>query len=563
MTSMIGASRRTLCFVIGTQLFEFYSLTSRETCVKVASDSIFAFPSSGRRCIIGGVDCIGPLFLFDLLMSRMIRTLVVAVVVSLTAVDLVFAQLSDSPWLNSSDISIPAGEKAQITVGPFGCPVVVVDREAWHIKSKKVVQTIPGDTEIGEYRCLSGNGMYFAAYEGTHWDKGSSINVWNLVTGELISRVPGKQSSYYPVMKIMYNRYLLAAPNTGQSLLIWDIQESKKVRDVLCRTENIEEGQLTVSPDGKFLALVEGDKVSVLNLADGRYVGNLAAPLRDPSSTYNYTLGASGVEDLEFSPDGQEMAAIYNTYGRQRLVVWNGRGQIIYDISMFIPWGRLNEYSLSWLPDKKGWIVDGNVIHRDSKKTTVQFKRPRYDTDEIGVLDQYFVIGRFGEDAESITMIGIPWEEVDRSFEAMESVENAILGPGVKVSLMVYMRGQTGETINKARAAIGDAIVARLKADKMLFAPDQEVYLRFNCEPASLEHSYGVAKLDLFIKGSDEPIWSHEFTSGSSRSFLQGLDGGTIADGATESLAREIALIQIPYFIPRTAEHLPLPLVIQ
>lgn len=508
------------------------------------------------------IDHSGPLSYTYFPMSRMIRTLAIAFVMLLLPGRMAFAQISDSPWMLASDINIPADQKAQITVGPPGCPVVMVNRQAWHVKSKKVVQTIQDGWEIGDYRCLSSNGKYFAAFEGAWHDRGEDINVWNLVTGELVATVPGKSSSYYPVMKIMYNRYLLAAPNTGETLTIWDLEQDKKTREVFVRTDGIVEGQLTVSPDGKFLALCEGDKVSVMTLGDGRYVGNLAAPLRDPTSRNSFTVGARDIKDLEFSPDGQEMAALYSSYSKQRLVVWNGQGQITHDIPLNIPYGRLNAYSLSWLPDQKGWVVDGNVIDRESTKITVQFKRSRYDTDEIAVLDRYFLLGRFGEDAESITMIGLPWEEVDRSLEAMNTVENAIIGPGVKLSLYVYMRGQRGASVDKARATVGDAIVARLKADKMEYAADQEAYFRFNAEPASPEHQYGQLKLELLLKGSDDPIWSHTFSSVYANSFLQGLDKGEISDGAAASIASEISQVQIPYFIPRTADFLPLPLVV-
>ena len=492
----------------------------------------------------------------------MIRTLTIVFVVLLLPARLAVAQMSASPWMLASDINIPADQKAQVTMGPPGCPVVMVNRQAWHIKSKKVVQTIQEGWDIGDYRCLSANGKYFAAFEGAWHNRGDAINVWNLVTGELVATVPGKSSSIYPVMKIMYNRYLLAAPNTGQTLTIWDVEQNKKVRDVLVRTSDIKEGQLTVSPDGKYLALCEGDKVSVMTLADGRYAGNLAAPLRDPTSSTGWTVGAGDIKDLEFSPDGQEMAALYSSFFKQRLVVWNGQGQITHDIPLNIPYGRLNAYSLSWLPDQKGWVVDGNVIERASKKITVQFKRPRNDTDEIAVLDRYFLLGRFGEDAESITMIGLPWEEVERSLGAMNSVADPIIGPGVQLSLYVYMRGQRGESVDKARAAVGDAIVARLKMDNMLYAADQEAYYRFNAEPASPEHKYGQLKLELLLKGSDDPIWSHTLSSFSSSSFLQGLDNGVIEDRAISSVTREIGQLQIPYFIPSNTDFLPLPLVV-
>lgn len=496
----------------------------------------------------------------------MIRTLAIAFVVLLLPAQLTLAQMTESPWMAVSDVKIPADANAKITVGPPGCPVVMVNRQAWHIKSKKVVAEVGSPTELGDYRCLSANGKYFAAYEGAWHNRGEDVNVWNLVTGEKVASIPAKSDTTFRVLKIMFNRYLLAAPYEGQTLTIWDLEQNKKTRDVLVRTDRIEEGQLAVSPDGKFLALCEGDKVSVMTLADGRYVGNLAAPLRDPTSRSTWTLGAGDIKDLEFSPDGQEMAAVYNSfssYNRQRLVVWNGQGQITHDIPLNIPYGRLNAYSLSWLPDQKGWVVDGNVIDRETKKITVQFKRSRYDTDEIAVLDKYFLMGRFGQEAEAITMIGLPWEEIERSLEAMNTVDNAIIGPGVKLSLYVYMRGQRGETVDKARATVGDAIVARIKADKMQYAADQDAYFRFNAEPASPEHKFGQLKLELLLKGSNDPIWSHTFSTNSSTGFLQGLDKGDIPDASASSVASEISQVQIPYFMPRTPDFLPLPLVVQ
>ncbi|MEW4455467.1 hypothetical protein AB1L30_22550 [Bremerella sp. JC817] len=474
-----------------------------------------------------------------------------------------FAQLEKSPWIEAADIRIPADKKAQITTGPPGCPVVIVNNDVWHVKSKRVVQTLPESPEIGDFRCLSANGMYFAAYGGSNFDKGRSVNVWNLVSGELVATVPGQSRYSYPVMKIMYNRYLLVAPDGGETLVIWDLQENRRTRDIKVRTTRIEEGQLTVSPDGKYLALVEGDRVSVLTLADGRYAGNLAAPIKDPTARFQSTLGANSIEDLEFSPDGQEMAAIYSSFDVQRLIVWDGSGQIKHDIPVNIPYGRFNEHSLTWLPDNKGWIVDGNVIHRESRKITAQIKRPQRESDQIAVLDPYFVLGRFGEDAEVITMIAIPWEEVERSLEAMKTPENCIVGPGVKASLLVYMRGESGESIEKARTQIGDAIVQQLRQYGMSYAADQDITFRFNVEPASLEHRLGQAKLALLRGGNPDPIWEHTFSLSSSNGFLDGLNKKQLNDAEIRSLAREISQLQIPYFIPRAPQYLPLPLVVE
>lgn len=475
-----------------------------------------------------------------------------------------YADISDSPWGDAADFVAPANSDSQITYGPPGCPIVVVNRDAWHIKTKRIVQTLPVDVEIGKTRCLSANGRYFAAYNGEWHDRGMGVNVWDLVSGEKVAEIPGGQQRVYTVLQFMRNRYLIAANDSDASCLVWDVEENRKVRELPTRVGRIAQGQLSVSPDGQFLALVEGDQVPVMKLAESRYLGSLVSPFLDPTSTRTRsTLGADNIKDMAFSPDGKEIAAIYQTTDKQRLIVWDGVGQIQFDIPVNIYWGRLNSQSLTWLPNKKGWIVDGNVIHRDSKKIVTQVKRDRYAEDKIGALDEYYMIGRFGQAADSISVIGIPWEEIERSIGAMSSADNPIIGPGVQVSIMVYMRGQTGESIETARAAIGDALVARLAEDQMTFAPDQEAYFRFNAEPASADHQFGLLKLELLVKGSDTPIWTHEFAEADSKRFLQGLDTGSISETAILQLKREINLLQIPYFIPRTADFMPLPMVIQ
>ncbi|MBI1249717.1 hypothetical protein GC197_17975 [bacterium] len=474
-----------------------------------------------------------------------------------------WAQLSDSPWIASSDIRIPADTNDQITIGPLGCPVLIVNRDVWHIKSKKVVQTLPADAEIGEYRCLSANGKYFAAYEGRNREEGKDVAVWDLVTGEKVATLPGRQRIFFPVLKIMYNRYLLAAPYSGESLYVWDIEQNKLTREFRVSAPRIEEGKLTVSPDGQWVALVEGDMVSILNLAEGKYAGKLFPPIDDPTSNFPRPLGANRIKDIEFSPDGHEIAALYDQLSKQRLVVWDDKGQVQIDVHLNLDYFRLNEHSLSWLPDKRGWIVDGNVIQRDSQLVTTEFQRPRFDYDEIGVLDSYFVLGRLGKEADSITMIGIPWEEVDRSLEAMKTPDNCIVGPNVQFSLVVYMRGQTGEGIEKARQKIGDQIVEKLKEYKMSYAPDQNITVRFNPEPATKEDPYGRIQLAILVEGSDTPIWEHTLSSSEAFTFLKALDTGEVTEASVSSLLSRINQIQMPYFIPKTADYLPLPLVVQ
>ncbi len=475
------------------------------------------------------------------------------------------AQIADSPWTKAADFMAPASSSSQITYGPPGCPVVVIDRDAWHIKSKRIVQTLPVEVEIGETRCLSTNGMYFAAYEGKPNDHGRGVNIWNLVSGEKVGQLPGDRQKAYSVVQIMRNRYLIAANDTEAGCVVWDIEENRKVRDIPTRANRLEQGQLTVSPNGQFLALVEGDVVGVISLAENRYVCNLVSPLENRATTSRYPsyLEADNIEDLEFSPDGQEIAAIYRTFEKQRLVVWDNRGEIQIDIPLNIYWMRLNSQSLSWLPDQQGWIVDGNVIQRSSQKIVTQIKRDRFADDAIGVLDRYYMLGRFGQAAEAVTVVGIPWKEINHSIDAMATAENPIIGPGVQVSITVYMQGKTGDSIEKARAAIGDALTARLAEDQLTYAANQDVQFRFRAMPASIEHKYGILQLELVIKGSDTPLWEHAFAEADSRSFLRGLDAGTISETAVERLKREINLLQVPYFIPRTTDFMPLPLVIQ
>src|SRR5690554_710004 len=163
------------------------------------------------------------------------KTFGLLAVVFFTACQTAVAGLTDSPWLEASSFLAEACHDASVTIGPPGCPVVVIDRQVWHVKSQRVVQTLPDTSSLSEIRCLSANGMYLATLEAAEPARGIGVNVWNNVTGERAAYLPGDPRREHSVLKIMLNRYLIAAGKDDGTYTVWDIENNKQLRQMPTR----------------------------------------------------------------------------------------------------------------------------------------------------------------------------------------------------------------------------------------------------------------------------------------------------------------------------------------
>src|SRR5207247_1981407 len=127
------------------------------------------------------------------------------------------------------------------------------------------------------------------------------------------------------------------------------------------------------------------------------------------------------------SPNGAELAA-FSTHPRPRLLCWDVRGKLLMDEP--VPLAKaVTQQKLEWLPDRSGWLINGNHFDRASKRVLLSIRVPFASDVLPHVLDKDRVVGLFGKDKSQLQIVTIPWARALASLQQMNDQAPAFLSP--------------------------------------------------------------------------------------------------------------------------------------
>lgn len=144
-----------------------------------------------------------------------------------------------------------------------------------------------------------------------------------------------------------------------KKLQVSDVKTGDKVADVAL-VERIEKDAIGISPGGAFLAGVSWPQGSmrVYDLATGQLVGQAPTPKVNGQSVRCF--------GVAFSPDGAEVAGLFEYFGAYRIVCWDAAtGKMLSDHDLGKEIQRPAFYTaqgIEWFPDKSAWLVLGHSI---------------------------------------------------------------------------------------------------------------------------------------------------------------------------------------------------------
>ncbi len=163
-------------------------------------------------------------------------------------------------------------------------------------------------------------------------------------------------------------RLLVAGPQgAGLRLRVWDATTGRREHDfdgppLGTPPPTALRDTLAVSPGGAYLAVVTPDDLWAWDLKAGTAAGR--RPL--PWNAGNWLLPCRG---LSFSPDGSELAGLFEVKGQSRLVCWDvARGEAVFDVTFpalrprpqtaMVYRGQV----LGWVGERRGWLLYGQMF---------------------------------------------------------------------------------------------------------------------------------------------------------------------------------------------------------
>jgi hypothetical protein len=495
----------------------------------------------------------------------------------------------------SGEVRIPFENAEEIVFGPLGCPVVIAGQNVWDLAAGRIAQTLEGEREMRSLAAISANGAWFAAANKSPNQEDTAIDVWNTATGKKVLTIPGDAERYADVIAFTRDKYLAIAGRSSPEIQVWDVETGKQAKSLTAPTERLDRGKLAFTADGQYYAVAE-KQLGVFKTATGKQVAQMAAALsmersgqksgtpRRPAPDDTVFVNA-WMADMEFSPDSQELAGV-STHPQPRLLCWDNRGKLVLDEPLEqLPVISSTEHDVQWLPDKSGWVVSGNVYDRAAKRVVLGVRKEFGEELLVHLLDKDRLLGEFPHDPQAVTAIQIPWERIRASLTAMNDGTPALLSPTSPVSINIQLGATRGDQQESARA-IGDALVERLARDGVVVergkstvfqvkfaetAGDQlPIYerqspfdFRGHDTGRRATEAKGSLVVELRVEGESQPLWRDTVDAANSTSFQEDINDATIRKSMLENLAREIAELNIPYFIPKSEELLALPVVIE
>jgi hypothetical protein len=489
--------------------------------------------------------------------------------------------------------AIPFDHKTAVTFGPAACPVAILGTTVWDLNQNKEVGKLAGTYEARGLRALSADGKFFAAASKSPNQADTAVTVWNTATGERILDVPGVKNVYADLLVIARSKYLLLGGRHGNTIDVWDLDTGKVTKHFTVPDRRVEADKIAFTPDGKNYACIAHDKIVVTETASNKQVAVMAppGPGADPTAkggkrppkldaVFVYTWTKS----LAFSPDGTELAA-FSTHPAPRLMVWNVKGELTLDEPVPMPRTISHRNTLEWQADGSGWLVNGYLFDRASKRITLSIRVPFAADIMPHLLDKGRVVGVFGDDKGKLQTFAIPTEKLAASLKVMAAKGPSHLAPGKAVSIDLQLAGMRGDAA-ETQKALTDALTRRLARDGITVAAGQPTVLRLKLAEEAGDtlpiferqsafdfrgtdtgkkatEAKGAAVLEIVGMGETAPLWRGHLTAMSSRSFREEITDAAVRKSMLDHLTRQLSGMDMPYFIPKGKDTLALPAVVE
>jgi WD40 repeat protein len=263
----------------------------------------------------------------------------------------------------------------------------------------------------------------------------STIEVWSVETGKSVCKLPieadkeikpkyndllGKGRLWIAKHKSEFPRYTVMT-----MFQVYDIDTGKEIS----RFTN------PLVPDGKWFTFSAGQRYQwmeqtggwflhlVWDMNTGKMIGE--REFQGQKDTWGIAAG------MAFSPDGQEMAMLWQDKDRDRnksfgrLLCWETKtGKKLFDHTLNAAWPQMaylavngGTRSLQWWPERKGWLLFGHLLVDRDSGTVVHTvgKAPTFEgaIESRRFLDAYHITNVEGTFDKQLKVIALPREKIE------------------------------------------------------------------------------------------------------------------------------------------------------
>ncbi|HEX8204010.1 MAG TPA: hypothetical protein VF590_26275, partial [Isosphaeraceae bacterium] len=323
-------------------------------------------------------------------------------------------------FFKGHDVVFPALASPFLAVGKNGGDDNV--REVWDLREGRRVGRLAGKVDLDEKLiALSPDGKLLAgkvAFKDT-------VGIVAMGSGRAVGQVDLGGGSPDLVEFLGPDR-LLVGGCRAKRIEVWDITAGRKLREI-APPAPVDPQSAALSPGARYLAVTSKDDgvLRVYDLQTGQEAGEETLPKIGP-------FGAEA-QGMAFSPDGAELAAVFEAFGKVRILDWTvADGRLAADYNFENTRGLKREFGyegpgLQWLPGLQAWLVFGQaVVDRATgqKVHSFPFDRQNYQPSPRLPLDGGRILVVVGDRARLVVGETIP-PEVVRALEIARAGGNA------------------------------------------------------------------------------------------------------------------------------------------
>ena len=228
-------------------------------------------------------------------------------------------------------------------------------RQVWDLSTKKMVGSFKGKLNFDDKTvALSADGQYLAGKPN-----GRQVVEVRATKNGRVAQTFDLDSPFVDFLDFVgLDRVIFGHMNDGK-LSIGDIKSG----DVVARIKlerGVEPNRVAFSPGGAYMAAAsnQGGGIKVYDLAKGDEVGQAPTPKKDGANIH--------CEGLVYSPDGLELAGIFEFFGSFHVAAWDAAdGKELANFEVGKEAQKPAFYKgrgIDYLPDKSGWLLMGTAI---------------------------------------------------------------------------------------------------------------------------------------------------------------------------------------------------------